>query len=61
MAERVGTLRPVSNKETPKMPVLRREFKTMLERATGRILKFTIGDPEGTITRGEGAEWCVRI
>lgn len=61
MAERTWTLRPVSNKKTPKMPVLRREFKTMLERATGCTIKFDIGDPIKHITRWEGAEWCVRI
>lgn len=61
MAERVWPFRPVSNKKNPMLPVLRSEFRAMLEKATGWTINFDIGDPKWRITRWEAAEWCVRI
>lgn len=61
MAERVGPTRPVWNGKNKMVTVFRQEFRAMLERATGRTINFDIGEPKGSITRGEAAEWCVRI
>ena len=49
------------NKKNPNTAVLRQEARWMLEKATKRVILFDIGNPSGTITRGELAEWCVRI
>lgn len=42
-------------------PVIRQDFRTMLEKATGRKIQFDIGNPAGNITRGEASEWTVRV